>query len=124
MQAPPRSPLDLHDSRRDPAYTGKSAVGVVLTNGFALGATAESGFFLTASYFNHSCRSNVVLTWVPEEGVTVFHAARDIAAGEELCTTYLSPGQNSEFSSYRSARPWHHTFWGVTLPGGMGTEER
>ena len=37
---------------------------------------------------NHSCRPNVNHHWSTELQMTLVFASRDIAAGEELCTTY------------------------------------
>lgn len=51
------------------------------------GAT-RSGMFVVGSRFNHDCFPNVHRTWLPEEGVEVYHATRDVSEGGELCGEY------------------------------------
>jgi hypothetical protein len=41
--------------------------------------------FVVGSRFNHDCSPNVHRTWLPDEGVEVYHATRDVEEGTELC---------------------------------------
>lgn len=52
----------------------------------------DSSVFLLQSHLNHSCSPNTKVTTSPKryEGLKVF-AARNIASGEELNTTYVNP---------------------------------
>merc|ERR1712087_405058 len=60
----------------------KSALGICKTNSYM------PGLFIKGSLFNHSCNYNVIYTWKDDKNM-VFHAARDIHVGEELCITYI-----------------------------------
>ena len=91
-----------------PGDGGKTPRGIYDTNSFRLGGAdrAGGGLFLTTSRMNHSCRPNVNHHWSPELQMTLVFAARDIAAGEELCTTYgpsewMGTGGRREFLSER-----------------------
>ena len=84
--------MDLSSSHDGGSGLGgkKTPRGIYDTNSFRLGGAdrAGGGLFLTTSRMNHSCRPNVNHHWSPELQMTLVFAARDIAAGEELCTTY------------------------------------
>ena len=54
--------------------------------------------FMLGLRFNHDCSPNVHRTWLPDEGVEVYHALRDVPEGAELCGEYL-------FGVYRALRP-------------------
>lgn len=45
--------------------------------------------YLLASLFNHSCGPNVDVTYPMNNSTAHFVAARDIAAGEQLCISYI-----------------------------------
>jgi hypothetical protein len=67
----------------------KTPRGIYDTNAFRLGdADRTGGLFLTIARMNHSCRPNVNHYWSPNLQMTLVFASRDIAAGEELRTTY------------------------------------
>jgi hypothetical protein len=78
--APPRS---------DGGGGGKSVVGILDSNAFETDAGVRA-LFQHGSRFNHSCQPNVLRTWIGEgtAGRLVFHALRDVAAGEELSHDY------------------------------------
>lgn len=67
----------------------KTLAGIVGTNAF--GNDKSFCVFKEASRFNHSCCPNMDHHW--SAGHYRFTAARDIAAGEELCISYLRIGQ-------------------------------
>lgn len=67
-----------------------SAEGIVKTNGLPI--DGDVGIFPHASRFNHSCRPNAHNSWHEDVSKEVIHVIRDVAAGEELCITYL--GEN------------------------------
>ena len=67
----------------------KSAVGIYGTNSYRLGDDDPyGGLFLTIARMNHSCRPNCHHFWRADLRQQLVFAARDIAVGEELCTTY------------------------------------
>uniref|UniRef100_A0A7S4J8V8 SET domain-containing protein n=2 Tax=Odontella aurita TaxID=265563 RepID=A0A7S4J8V8_9STRA len=49
---------------------------------------AYGGLFLTIARINHSCRPNVCHMWRPDLRKMIVFACRDIAPGDEICTTY------------------------------------
>ena len=49
----------------------------------------ESVVILDGSYFNHSCRPNIVLDSNDSATSVRFRAARQISKGEELCFSYI-----------------------------------
>lgn len=69
------------------------------------------GLFPKMARLNHGCAHafNVVYSWREREGVLVVHALRDIAAGEELLTTYTdtkrSRAERQYVYSIRSPHP-------------------
>ncbi|GIQ89585.1 hypothetical protein KIPB_012089, partial [Kipferlia bialata] len=66
----------------------KTLQGVITHNCFSCEDSHPPPFHncvcLTASRFNHSCVPNVTRYWNSDENAMVFHASRDIEAGEEL----------------------------------------
>lgn len=68
-------------------------VGTASTNVHPMGGAGatEAGLFLTACRINHGCVPNAQNKWRADLGRMTVHAARDIAAGEEITLTYL-PG--------------------------------
>lgn len=55
------------------------------------GTNAYVNVFLLSSRINHSCLPNIQHSWHPGLEQEVFHAVRDITAGEELTVSYLGP---------------------------------
>ncbi|KAK8080037.1 hypothetical protein PG997_007855 [Apiospora hydei] len=53
------------------------------------GGATEAGLFLAACRINHACVPNAQNKWRKDLGRMTVHAARDIAAGEEITLTYL-----------------------------------
>ena len=82
---------DLHDCHA--VGETKTVLGICRTNCFELRDPAtgdtRSGMFLLGSRFNHDCSPNVHRTWLPDEGVEVYHALRDVPEGAELCGEYI-----------------------------------
>ena len=70
-----------------PGGGGKSACGIFSSNAFETEGGCR-GLFRMASRFNHSCQPNVARMWSESAGQMVFHAIRDITAGEELVHDY------------------------------------
>jgi hypothetical protein len=66
----------------------KTPLGVYRTNSFQLLGETDGGLFLTISRINHSCRPNVHHSWRRDLQQTLILAARDLLAGEEICTSY------------------------------------
>jgi hypothetical protein len=66
----------------------KTPLGIYRTNSFELLGETDGGLFLTISRINHSCRPNVLHSWRPDLQQTLIMAARDLSAGEEICTSY------------------------------------
>lgn len=68
---------------------------IFLTNAVVLGAEGchGEGLFLQYSRINHSCLPNVQNSYDPK-GFENVHAIRDVAAGEELLTSYTSNAQS------------------------------
>lgn len=62
-----------------------AAVSVGAQQGGSLGTAV----YLLASLFNHSCGPNVDVTYPMNNSTAHFVAARDIAAGEQLCISYI-----------------------------------
>ena len=64
---------------------------VYQTNSFQLTGVddhAQGGLFLTIARINHSCRPNANHYWREDLQQTLVLATREIAVGEEICTTY------------------------------------
>ena len=83
--------MELYDKYASSQKTeDKSPVTIFLTNSFSRGAESDDSVLcLEISRFNHSCKPNVAHAFAdPYERV---YAVRDISAGEELCTAYISP---------------------------------
>lgn len=82
---------DLFDAEID----GAGAKSRVLTNSFPVPlddeGTEAMAVFNTVARFNHSCVPNVHNSWNMETKTETLYAVRDIAKGQELCTTYLNP---------------------------------
>ena len=72
----------LHD-----VSSPKGAVGIFDSNAFATDSERR-GMFVLGARLNHSCIPNVYKSWNGSTGRLVFHAIRDVAAGEELCHDY------------------------------------
>ena len=67
-------------------------VGIYQTNSYRLGDNEPyGGLFLTTARMNHSCRPNCHHFWRADLKQQLVFAARDIAIGEELTTTYGPP---------------------------------
>eukprot|EP00930_Biecheleria_cincta_P102173 TRINITY_DN9385_c0_g2_i1.p1 TRINITY_DN9385_c0_g2~~TRINITY_DN9385_c0_g2_i1.p1 ORF type:complete len:389 (+),score=81.05 TRINITY_DN9385_c0_g2_i1:26-1168(+) len=69
----------------------KTAAGILITN--AIVTPHGNTIFPTASRFNHSCNPNVYGVWQGQgesllTDMGIFHATRDIEAGEEMCISY------------------------------------
>ncbi|KAJ1462002.1 hypothetical protein M885DRAFT_506048 [Pelagophyceae sp. CCMP2097] len=78
--------FSLCDWRATASAQPKTALGVFQSNGYPCGD--DAGVFLAFARFNHSCSPNVSHKF---DGTDRFvFAARAIAAGEELCTTYAA----------------------------------
>jgi hypothetical protein len=109
MRAETRSAFMDLSSSRELGGGGKTPAGIYDTNAFRLGGADRSGgLFLTMSRMNHSCRPNVNHHWSEGLRMALVFAARDIAAGEELRTTYgpsewMGTGGRREFLSERFA---------------------
>ncbi|KAL3801446.1 hypothetical protein ACHAW5_006813 [Stephanodiscus triporus] len=68
---------------------GKTPRGIYNTNAFRLSnADRTGGLFLTIARMNHSCRPNVNHYRSLSLQMALVFASCNIAAGEELCTTY------------------------------------
>eukprot|EP00929_Paragymnodinium_shiwhaense_P045041 TRINITY_DN23062_c0_g1_i1.p1 TRINITY_DN23062_c0_g1~~TRINITY_DN23062_c0_g1_i1.p1 ORF type:complete len:546 (-),score=93.52 TRINITY_DN23062_c0_g1_i1:121-1650(-) len=81
---------DLADTSRIGAKARKkTAIGIARTNTLMI-EDASAAIFTTTSRFNHSCSPNVHHIWDEEAGVKCLRASRDVAAGEELCISYLA----------------------------------
>ena len=70
----------------------KSAHGICQTNAIRLDGEMH-GIFIKGSRFNHSCNDNIIRTLKDDKNILVFHAARDILPGEELCISYTNTWQ-------------------------------
>jgi len=77
--------LSLTDWRNSP----KTALGIFQSNGYPCGE--EAGVFFEFSRFNHSCGPNASHAW--RHGCRYVFAAKNIKAGEELCTNYIDLAQ-------------------------------
>jgi hypothetical protein len=75
--------------------------GVFQTNSYQLKGEDNGAVFIGIARMNHSCRPNVNHTWRPDLQKTLVLATRDIAVGEELCTTY-GPSECLDTSGRRS----------------------
>jgi SET domain len=95
--------LSLRNSFESDHRSGESAalIGIFQTNSIAM-YDDESGIFLEASRFNHSCSPNARYSWNPFRRCLTIHALREIAIGEEIFVSYLA-GRNV-YGSTRSAR--------------------
>ena len=80
---------ELADAHASPGKK-KTAAGVVRTNAYPVGG-GKGGMFPLFARFNHSCTPNVTHSF--RDGVRRVHAARDIAAGEELFNSYIDCAQ-------------------------------
>ena len=79
--------------------------GVFQTNSVRLSGRDEcdGGVFLVMCRMNHACRPNVAYIWRPDLQKLLLVAKRDISAGEELYTTYLSRGVGMDTTAERRA---------------------
>ena len=69
---------------------GKTAYGVFMTNALPKGANTRFGaLFLTCSRFNHSCTPNAYHSYLNDRNVQRVYVVRDIAEGDEICTSYI-----------------------------------
>ncbi|KAI4854944.1 SET domain-containing protein [Aureobasidium sp. EXF-8846] len=68
-----------------------------------------AGIGLTASRLNHSCIPNVYTAYNSTSGCITVQAIKPIAAGEELCTAYISGA-----GKLRSERRAELSMWGFT----------
>jgi hypothetical protein len=66
----------------------RTPLGVYDTNAFRLGDDPRGGLFLTIARMNHSCCPSAYHFWRSDLEQTLVFAARDIAIGDEICTTY------------------------------------
>ncbi|RSM18262.1 hypothetical protein CDV31_002988 [Fusarium ambrosium] len=65
-------------------------VAIALTNALPLGPkSSDSGVFLQASRFNHSCLPNAQETWNENLDKLTVHACVDIEEGQEITINYL-----------------------------------
>jgi len=78
----------MHLSSCDERDDERTPQGVYDTNAFQLGNDPRGGLFLTIARMNHSCRPSAYHFWRSDLEQTLVFAARDIAIGEEICTTY------------------------------------
>lgn len=100
----------LHDCRA--STEEKTALGIWDTNAIGHGEASLSsseGIYLLGSRFNHSCLPNVIRVWKEGEGVEVFHAARDIAPGEELTIWYSHVFSSRSKRQAELRRAFHFT---------------
>ncbi|KAF9100544.1 hypothetical protein BGX27_000345 [Mortierella sp. AM989] len=68
-----------------------NVMGIIKTNALPLGQDAEEGgVYRVISRINHSCASNVRHTWNSRMQKEYIHATEDIAAGDEIFTSYLA----------------------------------
>lgn len=77
-------------------------VGIYQTNSYKLGDEADGGLFLTLARINHSCRPNSSHIWRPDLQQTLVFATKDIAAGDEIFTTYGPAGEWLDTAGRRS----------------------
>ncbi|BGP19305.1 hypothetical protein JCM10213v2_007393 [Rhodosporidiobolus nylandii] len=94
--------------------------GIFDTNAFSLSpeirfsssgpSPASFGIFRITSRFNHSCRPNVRTSYHPSSRSMQVHVLTDVAAREELFTTYLGRqnlyGLNTDTRKMRLKRGW------------------
>jgi hypothetical protein len=87
------------------AYDGDGSAnplsGTFFTNSFAMHGH-DSGIFVQASRFNHSCSPNARYSWNPETKHFAIYALCDIAGGDEILVSYLS--SRNVYGSARAAR--------------------
>lgn len=83
--------FELHDNQ-----SSKSLVGIFKTNGYMLGKKSEyCGLFYVMARVNHSCRPNATHHWVESEGAQKVFALKNIDSGEEICTSYIDPFEDT-----------------------------
>jgi hypothetical protein len=66
----------------------RDVVDIYQSNSFQLQNETNGGLFLTIARMNHSCRPNCNHIWRPDLQQTLVFATKDIAVGDEICTTY------------------------------------
>ncbi|CAI4219758.1 unnamed protein product [Parascedosporium putredinis] len=64
---------------------------IFLTNNLDMGPGAGAGVFPRFSRMNHSCTPNIFDAYNPASGRLTVHAARFVAAGEQLHSAYVEP---------------------------------
>ena len=63
------------------------------------------GFFIRASYINHSCYSNARRSFIGD--MQIVRAARDLAAGSEIYFTYAGPNPNHTYEeAQKGLKSW------------------
>jgi len=68
-----------------------STIGKYTTNALSLDAeSSQGGLFATISRINHSCSCNANNAWNSRLQKMTIYAVKEIAAGEEILTSYLS----------------------------------
>ena len=90
----------------DPGHPGfKTNYGIIKTNSFSMDFQNQTCLtvFPTISRLNHSCQPNCNHYWSSGSLFKV-RAIRDIAVGEELTISYMSPLQRADFHCRESRR--------------------
>jgi hypothetical protein len=63
---------------------------IILTNGFQMGDSDDTGIFLISSRINHTCFPNISSTWQEDKGKRQFHAIKAIKKGGEIGFPYVN----------------------------------
>lgn len=77
----------LQDCRITSNDEDSTASGILYTNAFSAGP-GETGLYLTASRFNHSCTPNVHYSWNIALQAMTMHTHVDVSVGDELFVAY------------------------------------
>jgi hypothetical protein len=93
--------VSLKNAHTENSRYADPLLGIFVTNSFAMDED-NSGIFIQASRFNHSCSPNARYSWNPLIKRFTIHALCDIANGDEILVSYIS-GRNV-YGSNRAAR--------------------
>lgn len=108
----------MHNGSCDPPpSSGKGGVktnlGIIKTNSFTVSRGPRSllVLFPDVARINHSCAPNCHHYWSKKSGEFVIRAVRNLAEGEELSISYMSPLQRADFHDRDARRRILKVLW-------------
>lgn len=105
--------LSLHSEKSNSNNLQEKLNDILDCNGIEVVPVNSVALYLTIPRINHSCRPNVVWSWVAGSyNVKEIRAVREIEAGEELCANYIDSFEgtlSSCIERQKRLKKWHFT---------------